>query len=53
MTWTQFWNEFENIIIMIQNIVSAFPSMLLDVLFACLSFGAVWVLVKMIREVRS
>lgn len=53
MTWNVFWSEFTQIVSLFTNIISSFPTMILDIVFAVVSFAAVWVLVKMIREVRS
>lgn len=53
MTWTEFWLQFDNILGVIRSVVDCIPPMISQVIFASVSFAAVWVLVKMIREVRS
>lgn len=53
MTWSNFWNDAASIGTIISNIVSSFPSMVLDILFAGVTLSAVYAMVKMVREVRS
>ena len=53
MTWFSFWQQLNEVNVIVLDIVRSLPTILRDMIFAFTGFSCVFILIKMVREVRS